>query len=127
MAIEGGYQHNFNTLLRAAGNNDLVLVDCQDKATGKKVVAVCATQFDPADNSTSLIPLAKMFDGDPYEELNPLKGTLTLGGITISAVEVNHDNLKMDADTWWALLQPEGPSEPADWPIKSKGERDGKE
>jgi hypothetical protein len=69
MPIERGYVRNFETLIRAAKNGDLALLDTQDKETGKRVIAVVAVGRNGEQYEMS--PLAKMFDGDPYEELNP--------------------------------------------------------
>lgn len=68
-AIQKGYKANFETLLRASKNGDLALLDCQDKATRKTVRVIVAVAFDGKEYSFS--PLAKMFDGNPYDELNP--------------------------------------------------------
>lgn len=68
--IEEGYKTNFNTLLQAASDGQLALVDCLDVATGKPVRAVCAVYRDNED-MYNIVPLAKMFDGNPYEELAP--------------------------------------------------------
>jgi hypothetical protein len=69
MAISEGYKANFDTLLRAAKAGDLALMECTDKATGKTVIAVCAVGRDKGEYVFS--PVAKLFDGDPYSELNP--------------------------------------------------------
>jgi hypothetical protein len=61
---------NFDTLKLASDNGDLVLLDCQDKKTGEKKAVVCAVYKDDA-GEFNFVPLAKMFDGNPYEELNP--------------------------------------------------------
>lgn len=68
-AIKKGYKQNFETLLQAAKHGHLAILDCQDKKTGKPVVAIVAVNFDGKEYSFA--PLAKMFDGNPYEELNP--------------------------------------------------------
>ena len=68
--IEKGYRENFETLRRACKNDDLALVDCQDKTTGKPVRVLCAMQTED-DGEISMIPLARLFDGNPYDELNP--------------------------------------------------------
>lgn len=85
MAIEKGYQANFNTLLRAAKNGDLALVECTDAKTGKKVVAICAIAAAP-NRQVEISPLAKMFDGNPFEELippdNALKAAVDGGVVT---------------------------------------------
>lgn len=67
--IAPGYKANFETLLKAARNSDLALVECKDVVTGKPVITICAIGFDNGEYVMS--PLAKMFDGSPYEELVP--------------------------------------------------------
>ena len=69
--IQQGYQINFETLRTASSNNDLALVECTDKKTGKPVIAICAIQL--TDGEYNITPLAKMFDGNPYDELDPPK------------------------------------------------------
>ena len=44
--IEKGHRTNFNTLIRAAKHDDLILTDCQDRATKKPVRVICAVHFD---------------------------------------------------------------------------------
>ncbi len=70
MSIADGYKANFKTLLKAAENGDLALIECQDAATRVPVVVICAV-FKDKDGMFNTVPLAKMFDGDPYEELIP--------------------------------------------------------
>ena len=65
MAIAKGYTMNFETLLKAARNKDLFLLECSDAKTGALVITICAM------SQTGAVPLAKMFDGNPYEELIP--------------------------------------------------------
>lgn len=67
--IEKGYKANLATIKKAAANNDLALMECKDAHTGKRVIALCAIAFDGKEYITT--PLAKMFDGNPYEELIP--------------------------------------------------------
>lgn len=69
MAIAQGYRSNLNTIIHAAKLDDLCLMECTDKATGKTVIALCASYRENGD--TVVVPLAKMFDGNPYDELNP--------------------------------------------------------
>lgn len=72
MAIGEAYRANFETMLRAFENGDVALLECTDKATGKTVIALVAVQHE--DNGDfAMVPLAKMFDGNPYEELEPPK------------------------------------------------------
>jgi hypothetical protein len=71
MAISKGYLANFKTLSRAFANKDAGLVECTDATTGKPVIVVCAFQHNTATGEVTAIPLAKMFDGNPYDELVP--------------------------------------------------------
>jgi hypothetical protein len=70
MAIPVGYKDNFQTILKAAKNDDLCLLECTDAATGKPVMVICAVMRN-SDDSLQLAPFAKMFDGNPYEEVIP--------------------------------------------------------
>ena len=74
-AIEPGYRQNFDTLRRAAQAGDLALMDCQDRATGRPARIIVAVQYTPGPNGTEgeyeMVPLARLFDGNPYDELNP--------------------------------------------------------
>lgn len=71
MAIQNGYKANFETLKRAAHDGDLALMECADKVTGKTVVVICAVGRGRVAGEYVFSPLAKMFDGNPYDELNP--------------------------------------------------------
>jgi len=64
-----GYKLNFQTLCKAVENDDVCLMACVDKATGKDVAVICAVSEE--GNLKIMIPLAKMFDGNPYDELIP--------------------------------------------------------
>jgi hypothetical protein len=48
-------------------------MECKDKATGKPVVVICAVWIDEdiKEKMYHFTPLAKMFEGNPYEELIP--------------------------------------------------------
>lgn len=70
MAIAKGYKANFETMKRAFAAGDVALMDCTDIVTGKPVIVVCATQREEGGDIT-FVPLAKMFDGNPYEEVLP--------------------------------------------------------
>lgn len=70
MAIARGHKVNFDTLLRAAKNGYLALVECTDAKTGDIVIVLCATA-PRGDGTVEISPFAKMFNGDPFEELIP--------------------------------------------------------
>jgi len=69
MAIAEGYKANFHTLTRAFDNEQVCLMECTDKITKNKVMVICAIQM--VDGEYEMVPFAKLFDGNPYEELDP--------------------------------------------------------
>ena len=71
MAIPEGYKNNFETLLRAARNEDLALVECTNKQTGKPAYVLAAISGAGLTNDVELVPLALLFDSNPYETLIP--------------------------------------------------------
>ena len=75
-AIEEGYAENFKTMLQAAADGRLVLLDCQDRLTGRPVRVIVAIADTPGEPKVyTFVPFARMFDGDPYKELNPPSGS----------------------------------------------------
>ena len=68
--INDHYKTNFQTMLMAAENADLCLMECTDATTGKPVIAICMVNCTK-DGEYEMMPVAKMFDGNPYEELVP--------------------------------------------------------
>lgn len=63
---------NFETLKRAFEDGNACLLECTDKKSGKAVAVICAIQ-NSGDNKLplELVPFAKMFDDNPYEEVDP--------------------------------------------------------
>lgn len=70
MSISIGYQKNLDTLCRAVKNGDVCVAECTDKVTQLPVNVICAVSKDK-DNMVVMVPLARMFDGNPYEQLDP--------------------------------------------------------
>lgn len=67
---------NFETLKRAAEDDNLALMECTDAKTGEKVNVICAVQTSVAEDGVTLnyafVPLAKQFmNSNPYEEVLP--------------------------------------------------------
>jgi hypothetical protein len=71
MAIAKGHSMNLETLTQAFQDGAVCLVECTDKITKQSVVVLCAVQM--VSNEYEMVPFAKMFDGNPYEELDPPK------------------------------------------------------
>jgi hypothetical protein len=69
MAIAEGYKHNFKQLLRAISNGDAALLETTERATGKPAIVVVAITIEGKDYQ--LVPMARMFDSNPYDELDP--------------------------------------------------------
>lgn len=67
MAIREGYKTNFETLKAAADAGDLCIMEVYNRISGAPAVLVCATYQDD-DGYINFVPLARMFDGNPYEE-----------------------------------------------------------
>lgn len=69
LKLKKGDRANFKTLQRAATDDSLALMSCQDKATGKYVAVVCAVNYNGEDEEFEMVPIAKLFTGNPYDEL----------------------------------------------------------
>ena len=72
MAIPKGHKQNFQTLVDAFQNNDVALMECQLSATGETVAVICAANRMP-DGEIEFAPFGMLFNGNPYELLNPPK------------------------------------------------------
>ena len=88
MAIPEPFTHNFNTLLRAARDGALALVECKDKATSEPRYVLCAIAQDA--DEFAITPFGHLCMGNPFDEyVDP--GTamdMDEGGATTVAKEV---------------------------------------
>jgi hypothetical protein len=71
--IPAGHKANLATIQSAADAGHLAVVECSDKVTGKPVHALASIAWDGEEYT--ITPLAKLFDGNPFEELNPPRAT----------------------------------------------------
>ena len=69
MEIPDAFRRNFATLLRAAENGDLALLECADPVTGEPRYVICAVGRDGA--SYVMTPFGHLHDGNPYEAYRP--------------------------------------------------------
>lgn len=69
MAIPDPFRQNFATLLRAAENGDLALLECADAATGEPRYVICAIGRGGA--SYVMTPFGHLHGGNPYEAYLP--------------------------------------------------------
>ena len=61
---------NFEVLQRAFNQGDVALVQLLRVSDGKVVAGLCATQHEP-NGDTTLIPLATLVEGNPFELFRP--------------------------------------------------------
>lgn len=72
MAIASGHRQNFETLRQAFANDDVALMECELVTTGEGVAVLCAANR-MADGEIEFAPFAMLFNGNPYQMLNPPK------------------------------------------------------
>jgi hypothetical protein len=65
MAIPDYARKNFQTLLRAAENGHLALMECIDAATGEPRYVICAVGW--RDSEYLMTPFGHLADGDPFQ------------------------------------------------------------
>ena len=69
MSIPSYAQSNFQTLLRAAGDGNLALMECLDAVTGAPRYVICAVGRD--DDDFVFTPFGHLADGNPYDAYLP--------------------------------------------------------
>lgn len=69
MAIPDHARANFNTLLRAADDGNLALLECADAATGETRYVICAVGRDSED--FVFTPFGHLTPGNPYDAYLP--------------------------------------------------------
>ena len=67
------HREKFEILRHNFQNDHVMLVESQLKETGKKVIVLCAYDFDYHTDEFVLLPMAILIDGDPNEILGPPK------------------------------------------------------
>ncbi len=70
MTLMQGQKKNFETLRRAMLAGDAALMECQLAATGEQVAVICAANR-AADGTIDFVPLAMLFQDDPYRTVTP--------------------------------------------------------
>lgn len=69
MAIPEPYQRNFQSLLDAAADGNLALLECSDAASGAVRYVIVAV--GRADGDYVMTPFGHLHDGNPYEAYRP--------------------------------------------------------
>jgi hypothetical protein len=76
MSITDHARANFQTLLRAAENGHLALMECADAMTGEPRYVICAVGRE--DGGFVFTPFGHLADGNPYDAyLPPVPGDPT--------------------------------------------------
>ena len=70
MALKEHDQTNFDTLLQAARDGALALVQSTDAATGEYRALICAIAHD-GNGDFTITPFGHMATGNPYEDYTP--------------------------------------------------------
>ena len=87
MSLLPGHRSNFDTLQQAALNNDLALMDCRHRDTGEPIAVLCAANRLPR-REIDFVPLAMLFNNNPYDFLVPPAASET---DALPATDMNHD------------------------------------
>ena len=69
MAIPDACARNFETLLRAAANGHLALMECTDAVTGVPRYVICAV--GRADGDYVMTPFGHLHHGNPFDAYLP--------------------------------------------------------
>ncbi|CAM5531696.1 hypothetical protein MAUB1S_08875 [Mycolicibacterium aubagnense] len=69
MSIPDHVRANFNTLLRAAADGNLALMECADNATGEARYVICAVGRE--SGSYLFTPFGHLADRNPYDAYLP--------------------------------------------------------
>ncbi|MBN9074730.1 MAG: hypothetical protein BGN87_16345 [Rhizobiales bacterium 65-79] len=69
MSIPDHARSNFQTLLRAAADGNLALMECLDAETGAQRYVICAVGRDGADYVFT--PFGHLAEGNPYDAYLP--------------------------------------------------------
>ena len=69
MSIPDHARANFQTLLRAAADGNLALLECADAETGAVRYVICAVGRD--DGEFVFTPFGHLADGNPFEIYSP--------------------------------------------------------
>ena len=70
MALNKAHQQNLETLIRAAKDGNLCLMECTEIATGEPRAVICAVQPD-STGKIVFVPFGHLCPGNPYEAYEP--------------------------------------------------------
>jgi len=115
VSIPDHIRTNFDTLLRAASNGNLALMECTDAITGEPRYVICAVGREGTDYLFT--PFGHLADGNPYDaylppginredpNVSPLFATDVAGVAPAFIVTADHDPLHDEGDEYAAKLR----------------------
>lgn len=68
MAIPVHIKTNFETLLKAARNDDLALLECHDAKTGEPRYVLAAVSQNPVTKQYDMSPFGHLAAGNPFND-----------------------------------------------------------
>ncbi len=98
MSIPDHARANFATLLRAAADGNLALMECTDAVTGEARYVICAVGRDGTD--FVFTPFGHLADGNPFDAYVPPSATLPdepASAAPLAASRFNSANAEMPA------------------------------
>lgn len=90
MAIPDYARTNFNTMLRAAGDGNLALMECLDAATREPRYVLCAVGRNGGDYVFT--PFGHLAEGNPYDAYLPPDPDDPTGFVETPETEAQHDD-----------------------------------
>jgi hypothetical protein len=70
MALTPFHQGTFKTIQRAFANGQVALMECRLRRSGEMVAVICGV-YPLGREESVFIPLALLFDGNPYDTIEP--------------------------------------------------------
>jgi hypothetical protein len=89
MSIPNHARANFETLLRAARDGDLALMECADTNTGQPRYVLCGVGRNGAD--CLFTPFGHLADDNPYDAYLRRIPTTRLASCRTASQEIRHD------------------------------------
>jgi len=79
MALRPADRENFQTMLRAAENGDLAIIETRRRSDGSYVAMIAAVYQEVPGGEFIIVPFGEMAADDPYEIYEPPAGKPPFG------------------------------------------------
>jgi len=88
MALKEEHKDLYKTLVASFERLNVSLMECRDAKTGEYVAVICAFVADRSGRAGAIMPIARLFDGDPFLEVIPYTDP-AVGKIPVVTQEVS--------------------------------------